>query len=426
MRLTVVGGGSTYTPELIDGVLQRHDRLPISEIVLVDIDPRRVDIVGKFAQRMARQAGIDVEISWTDNLSDAIKGSSFVVSQMRVGTQAARHRDELLGREFGLIGQETVGIGGFAKALRTVPVALEIARTIEREAPDAVLLNFTNPAGLVTEAIRRHVPNVTTIGLCNVPWNIRTEIADGLGVAFDNVHIDSVGLNHLSWVRAIEIDGVDATDAVIAEYAKQVEIEAATSDEPEWSPESVRLMRAIPNGYLRYYYETQAMLRHQRSAETRASEVMKIEAALLTQYADEGLTTKPEELMQRGGAYYSDSAVELMADVHNDAGSIHVVNVRNDGAIPGMDPSVVMEIPARIDRHGATAIAAGAMRPDIDALVRTVKDFELQTIAAAVDGDEDSALRALITNPLGPDLSAVRDVWRRLKEENQGLLGKFE
>ena len=426
MRLTVVGGGSTYTPELIDGVLQRHDRLPISEIVLVDIDPRRVDIVGKFAQRMARQAGIDVEISWTDNLSDAIKGSSFVVSQMRVGTQAARHRDELLGREFGLIGQETVGIGGFAKALRTVPVALEIARTIEREAPDAVLLNFTNPAGLVTEAIRRHVPNVTTIGLCNVPWNIRTEIADGLGVAFDNVHIDSVGLNHLSWVRAIEIDGVDATDAVIAEYAKQVEIEAATSDEPEWSPESVRLMRAIPNGYLRYYYETQAMLRHQRSAETRASEVMKIEAALLTQYADEGLTTKPEELMQRGGAYYSDSAVELMADVHNDAGSIHVVNVRNDGAIPGMDPAVVMEIPARIDRHGATAIAAGAMRPDIDALVRTVKDFELQTIAAAVDGDEDSALRALITNPLGPDLSAVRDVWRRLKEENQGLLGKFE
>ena len=426
MRLTVVGGGSTYTPELIDGVLQRHDRLPISEIVLVDIDPRRVDIVGKFAQRMARQAGIDVEISWTDNLSDAIKGSSFVVSQMRVGTQAARHRDELLGREFGLIGQETVGIGGFAKALRTVPVALEIARTIEREAPDAVLLNFTNLAGLVTEAIRRHVPNVTTIGLCNVPWNIRTEIADGLGVAFDNVHIDSVGLNHLSWVRAIEIDGVDATDAVIAEYAKQVEIEAATSDEPEWSPESVRLMRAIPNGYLRYYYETQAMLRHQRSAETRASEVMKIEAALLTQYADEGLTTKPEELMQRGGAYYSDSAVELMADVHNDAGSIHVVNVRNDGAIPGMDPSVVMEIPARIDRHGATAIAAGAMRPDIDALVRTVKDFELQTIAAAVDGDEDSALRALITNPLGPDLSAVRDVWRRLKEENQGLLGKFE
>lgn len=426
MRLTVVGGGSTYTPELIDGVLQRHDRLPLSEIVLVDIDPRRVDIVGKFAQRMARQAGIDVEISWTDNLSEAIKGSSFVVSQMRVGTQAARHRDELLGREFGLIGQETVGIGGFAKALRTVPVALEIARTIEREAPDAVLLNFTNPAGLVTEAIRRHVPNVTTIGLCNVPWNIRTEIADGLGVAFDNVHIDSVGLNHLSWVRAIEIDGVDATDAVIAEYAKQVEIEAATSDEPEWSPESVRLMRAIPNGYLRYYYETQAMLRHQRSAETRASEVMKIEAALLTQYADEGLTTKPEELMQRGGAYYSDSAVELMADVHNDAGSIHVVNVRNDGAIPGMDPSVVMEIPARIDRHGATAIAAGAMRPDIDALVRTVKDFELQTIAAAVDGDEDSALRALITNPLGPDLSAVRDVWRRLKEENQGLLGKFE
>lgn len=214
MRLTVVGGGSTYTPELIDGVLTRHDRLPLTEIVLVDIDPRRVEIVGRFARRMADRAGISLNISWTDNLQEAIRGSSFVVSQMRVGTQAARHRDELLGREFGLIGQETVGIGGFAKALRTVPIALDIARTIEREAPDAVLLNFTNPAGLITEAIRRHVPTVTTIGLCNVPWNIRTDIAEGLGVGFDRVHIDSVGLNHLSWVRAIEIDGVDSTDQI--------------------------------------------------------------------------------------------------------------------------------------------------------------------------------------------------------------------
>jgi 6-phospho-beta-glucosidase len=425
MRLTVVGGGSTYTPELIDGVLDRHDRLPLTEIVLVDINARRVEIVGRFAQRMAARAALPIQISWTDDLAAAVTGSSFVVSQMRVGTQAARHRDEMLGREFGLIGQETVGIGGFAKALRTVPVALDIARTIEQVAPEAVLLNFTNPAGLVTEALRRHAPDVTTIGLCNVPWNIRTDIAHGMHVDFDDVQIDSVGLNHLSWVRSVRVNGTDVTDEVVEGYAREVERDAAESGDPEWDPDSVRLMRAIPNSYLRYYYETRMMLAHQSDSPTRASEVMQIETELLKQYEDAGLDKKPDELMQRGGAYYSDSAVELMADIHNDAGTTHVVNVRNDGAIPGMDPSVVMEIPALIDRRGATALAGDAMRSDIDSLVRTVKDFELLTIEAAVSGDEDSALRALVTNPLGPDMSAAREVWRRLKEENQGLLGKF-
>ena len=425
MRLTVVGGGSTYTPELIDGVLDRHERLPLTEVVLVDTNQRRVEIVGRFARRMAGRAGVPLQISWTDDLASAVRGSSFVVSQMRVGTQAARHRDELLGREFDLIGQETVGIGGFAKALRTVPVALEIAQTIQREAPDAVLLNFTNPAGLVTEALRRHAPDVTAIGLCNVPWNIRTDIAHAMHVSFDDVLIDSVGLNHLSWVRSVQVGGTDVTDEVVEGYAQEVEREAAHSDDPEWSPESIRLMRAIPNSYLRYYYETKSMLAHQAVSPTRASEVMRIEAELLKQYEDQGLDKKPDELMQRGGAYYSDSAVELMADIHNDAGTTHVVNVRNDGAIPGIDPSVVMEIPARIDRRGATALPAAAMRPDIDALVRTVKDFELLTIDAAVTGSEDSALRALVTNPLGPDMSAARAVWKRLREENAGLLGKF-
>jgi 6-phospho-beta-glucosidase len=244
-------------------------------------------------------------------------------------------------------------------------------------------------------------------------------------VDFDDVQIDSVGLNHLSWVRSVRVNGTDVTDEVVEGYAREVERDAAESGDPEWDPDSVRLMRAIPNSYLRYYYETRMMLAHQSDSPTRASEVMQIETELLKQYEDAGLDKKPDELMQRGGAYYSDSAVELMADIHNDAGTTHVVNVRNDGAIPGMDPSVVMEIPALIDRRGATALAGDAMRSDIDSLVRTVKDFELLTIEAAVSGDEDSALRALVTNPLGPDMSAAREVWRRLKEENQGLLGKF-
>jgi len=423
MRLTVVGGGSTYTPELIDGVLQRHSSLPVSEIVLVDIDSHRVDVVGRFAQRMAQHVGVNIDIHWTNNLAVAVKNASFVVSQMRVGTQLARHRDELLGREFGLIGQETVGIGGFAKALRTVPVALGIARTIEEHAPDAVLLNFTNPAGLVTQALRKHAPKVNTIGLCNVPWNVRAEIAGGMGVSFDDVHLDSIGLNHLSWVRGIRVGDQDITDRALTEFSRLVGKQAADDDEPDWTAESVQLMRAIPNYYLMYYYETAQQLKYQSGHPTRASRVMEIEADLLRMYEDEDLVTKPAELMERGGAYYSDSAVQLMADIHNDAGTVHVVNVEAAGAVPGVDATTVMEIPAIIDRRGATAIPTAAMRPDIDALVRTVKDFEWLTIAAAIDADEDAAMRALITNPLGPDMSTAPALWKRMKEVNAGLFG---
>ena len=243
------------------------------------------------------------------------------------------------------------------------------------------------------------------------------------GVPFDEIKIDSIGLNHLSWVRGIEASGVDVTDGVIEAFAGLVGKQAANDDEPGWTPDVVRLIRAIPNYYLLYYYETARMLAYQSGTPTRASQVMDIEADLMRRYEDEGLVTKPPELMLRGGAYYSDSAAELMADIHNDAGTVHVVNVQTRGAVPGINHDVVMEIPARIGRKGAEALPTREMRPDLDALVRTVKDFELQTIAAAVDADEDAALRALVTNPLGPDLSQVRPLWRRLREENAGLLG---
>ena len=425
MKLTVIGGGSTYTPELIDGVISRHHRLPITHIHLVDIDPVKLKIIAQFAKRMIKAAKVDIEIEFGTDLRVGVRGAQFVVSQFRVGTQAARHRDELLGRKYKLVGQETVGIGGFAKALRTIPVALNVARTIMEEAPDAILLNFTNPAGLITQSLIQEIPELTTIGLCNVPWNTRIEIAQALGVASTAVTFDYVGLNHLSWIRGVKVDGNDCSAAALQAFRGLTIEKGKPGDSPAWTQSSIDLLQAIPNYYLSYYYSEKAWIDYQANNPTRASEVMKIEEILIEKFKDESLVTKPDELMQRGGAYYSDSAAELMADIYNNAGTTHIVNTLNNGAVPDFPDSAVMEIPAVITAKGAQSIKTSAMRSDIDSLVRSVKDFELLTIDAAVNGSEESALRALITNPIGPDISDARELWADLKKENAGMIGAF-
>jgi 6-phospho-beta-glucosidase len=425
VKVAVIGGGSTYTPELIDGILQRHDRLPVSTIHLIDIDLTRLTIIAAFAKRMIKAAGRDINIEFSTDIREGIRNSSFVVSQFRVGTQKARHRDEMLGRKYGLVGQETVGVGGFAKALRTIPVALSIARIIQEEAPDAMLLNFTNPAGLITQALKTHAPAVKSIGLCNVPWNTRIEIAGALDVAASSVEFDYVGLNHLSWIRGVKVDGIDRSPEAIAAFRGLTINSATPGNSPAWVQSTIDYLQAIPNYYLLYYYEEKAWIDFQGNNPTRASEVMKIEDILLEKFADEALVTKPAELMERGGAYYSDSAAELMADIHNDAGTVHIVNTLNNGAVQGFPDDAVMEIPAIISKSGARSIKTSAMREDIDGLVRTVKDFEMLTIDAAVTGNEQSALLALLTNPIGPDSSQARDLWRDLRSENKGLIGLF-
>jgi 6-phospho-beta-glucosidase len=425
VKICVVGGGSTYTPELVDGILRRRDRLPASELVLLDPNAERLEIVGRFALRMCEASGSNLHVRWTADAADALAGSAFVVTQLRVGGQEARHRDELTGREFGLIGQETTGIGGFAKALRTIPVMLEIAREVERCAPAATLVNFTNPAGLITELLRRET-SLRVVGLCNVPWNMQIEVADALGCDFGDVDIDYVGLNHLAWARGFRIAGEDRTAEVLARYRELLVNQAASEDEPGFAPETIAMLGAVPNYYDLYYYETAAMLRHQEHAPTRASQVMAIEARLLERYADESLREKPEELMERGGSYYSESAAALMADIHDDAGSVQVVNVRNDGAIPNLPGDVVVEMAARIGRDGATAIPTAPLRADLDALVRGAKDYELLTIEAALTGDRSLAALALVTNPLGPDASLAPRVWERLRNDNAGLFGKLD
>lgn len=425
MKLAVIGGGSTYTPELIDGVIKRHARLPITQIHLVDIEPTKLEIIAAFAKRMIKAANIDIEIEFGTDLRAGVRGASFVVSQFRVGTQAARHRDELLGRKYGLVGQETVGVGGFAKALRTIPVALNIAHAIAEEAPHAILLNFTNPAGLITQALIQQVPQLTTVGLCNVPWNTRMEIADAMGVSSSDVKLDYIGLNHLSWIRGVEVNGQDRSVEAIKAFRGLTIDKAKPGDSPAWTQSSIDMLQAIPNYYLLYYYSEKEWIEYQSKNPTRASEVMKIEEVLIQKFKDEALVTKPEELMQRGGAYYSDSAAELMADFHTDAGTTHIVNTLNNGAVPGFPNDAVMEIPAIISSKGATSLSTSEMRSDIDGLVRSVKDFEMLTIQAAVHGDEESALRALITNPIGPDIAQARELWADLCKENAGMIGLF-
>jgi 6-phospho-beta-glucosidase len=430
MKITVIGGGSTYTPELIEGLLSRSEMLDLHEIHLVDSDADRLRVLGPFAQRMAAADGGGVDVRWGTDRAEGITGSRFVVSQIRVGGMAARERDEQLGREFGLIGQETVGVGGFANALRTIPVALDIAADVARHAPDAMLLNFTNPAGLVTEAICRY-GDVPAIGLCNVPWTVKAQVARALHVEATAVEFDYVGLNHLSWFRGVTVAGVDRTGEVLEGLRQR--LKRRTTDagdrEPDWTPDAIDVLEAIPNSYLLYYYETDAWVRYQAAHSTRASEVMAIEDALLIQYADPTLTQKPPELSERGGAYYSEAAAALMADLTNSAtnvsGAVHVVNTPNCGAIPGLPDDVVVEVSARVGSGRVTPLPVGPLRPDVDALIRTVKDFELLTVEAAVHGDEDAALRALVTNPIGPPMSQAPAVWERLKEVHAGWLGRL-
>lgn len=425
MKVSVIGGGSTYTPELVDGLLRRRAELDLSEIALVDVDADRLSILGPLARRMAERDGGGVTVSWGDDVADGVRGAHFVVSQIRVGGMAARARDERLGREFGLIGQETVGVGGFANALRTIPVALRLAEIVDDEAPDATLFNFTNPAGLVTEALCRH-GHVPTIGLCNVPWSTRAEVARAFGSTAEAVDLDMVGLNHLTWTRRVVVDGVDRTEEALVGLRALVGKQLDHEGEPEWTADAIATIGAIPNYYLLYYYETARWLQHQATHPTRADEVVAIEATLLDEYADPELDHKPPELELRGGAYYSEAAAALMADMATDAGTVHVVNTPNVGAIPGLPDDVVVEVPAIIGAGGPMPRRTAPLRPDMDALVRTVKDYELLTVQAAVEADEEAARLALLTNPLGPPAHLVETVWRRLREVHAGWLGRFD
>ena len=420
VRVAVVGGGSTYTPELIEGLTVRGDRLPIDELVLQDIDPDRAEIVGGLARRMLTRLGWPGRLSLTGSLEGAIDGADFVVIQLRVGGQATRFVDETLPLRFGTIGQETTGAGGFAKALRTVPVVLDIAeRAARRAAPGHWIVDFTNPVGIVTQALLDE--GHRAIGLCNVAIGFQRRFARRFGVEPERVQLDHVGLNHLTWLRAVRVDGVDRLPELLVNDAEGLAAEV------RMPAELIRALRAIPSYYLRYYYLFETVLEEQRSEGhgTRAEEVASIEERLLEMYRDPTLDEKPALLADRGGAFYSEAAAQLMASLHDGAGDVQVVNIRNDGALPGLDPNVVVEIPATIDRDGAHPSPLEPLAPDMLGLVQRVKAFEALTIAAACSGDRTTALRALLANPLVGTWEVARPLLDELLAANRDYLPRF-
>jgi 6-phospho-beta-glucosidase len=425
LKLAVVGGGSTYTPELIEGIARRAQRLPVDELVLLDIDPERLEIVGGLAQRMLLRLGWPGRLTLTGDTDAAIDGASFVLIQLRVGGQAARLVDETLPPRFGTIGQETTGAGGFAKALRTVPVVLDLAeRTAKRAAPGAWIVDFTNPVGIVSQALLDE--GHRAIGLCNVAIGFQRDFAKRFGVEPEQVELEHVGLNHLSWERAVRVDGVDRLPVILAGDG--------ASEVAEWvgSPaEVVRLTRSIPSYYLKYYYAFDKVLESQlNGAETRAGEVMDIEFELLTMYRNPNLDEKPKLLERRGGAFYSEAAAQLIASLHDGRGDVQVVDVRNgDGtgvrAIPDLPDNAVVEVPARITREGATLIPQAPLAPEMRGLVQAVKAYEELAVAAARSGDRGVALKAMLANPLVARWSIAEPLLDALLEANRAHLPRF-
>lgn len=431
MKITVIGGGSSYTPELVEGLIARHASLPMAELALVDVEGGRekVEIIAALSRRMLDRNGLEsVKVSVHFDADEAIIGSSFVLTQLRVGQLPARAADERLGLSHKLLGQETTGVGGFAKALRTIPVMLDIAKRVERLAPNAWIINFTNPAGIVTEAVSRH-SKAKIIGLCNVPVTMHHMIADMLKLPYDDVSLRFAGLNHMVWVHQVLAAGRDATDEVIEMLCDGEQLSMNNIKAIPWPPELLRALRAIPCPYHRYFWQTRTMLEDELadadSKGTRAEQVMKVEASLFKLYADPNLDKKPEELSQRGGSFYSEVAVQLINALHNNLGIEMVVNTANHGAIQGLPDDAVIETNCLIDALGAHPLAFGKLPPLMNGLTQQVKDFERLTIDAAVDGDKQKALLALVANPLVADVNLASALVDEVLTINKAWLPQF-
>ena len=428
IKVAVIGGGSTYTPELVNGFLARAGVFPLSELWLMDIDPDRLEVVGSFAQRMTTVKGAPFEVHLTTNQREAIRDTSYVITQLRVGQMEARRRDEYLGRRHHLIGQETTGIGGMAKALRTIPVILQVARDMGDLAPGALLVNFTNPAGLITEALQRYVPDISSVGVCNVPITAKMMMIElvekkfGVPVVPERIELKTLGLNHLSWHWGLFLDGEDIWPRLIEAYINELKIDP----EPEWDVRTIEVLRMIPNYYLQYYYYTgQKLALQDKWPPSRAEEVMQVEQDLLQQYADPVLNEPPQDLMKRGGAYYSTVATQLLNAHHNNLGEVHVVNTRHNGAVPGWPQEWVLEMPCEVDSKGIHPIQTKPLPPVCFGLLAQVKTYELLTAEAAVTGNRDAAYQALLANPLGPPADQVQAVLDDLLETHRVYLPQF-
>lgn len=419
MKLAIIGGGSTYTPELVDGIARRKGFLPFREIWLHDLDSRRLDILAAFSRRQLEVLGSSARVQATRELGPALEGADFVVSQIRVGGQAARQTDTELGLKHGLIGQETTGCGGFACALRHIPASIHIAREMEKRCPHAVLLNFTNPAGIVTQALLQ-ATKIRTVGICNVPWVMAKDVADYYHVSLESVELEYFGLNHLSWATRIRVEGADKTREILAR-CREVHPERY-----DFSPDLIEAVGALPSPYLQYYYRAPEVLEKlQKAAKSRAQEVMEIESHLLERYSEPDLCEKPPELMKRGGIYYGEVAASAMKALAGSLPERHILNLPNGKVFPWLPEETVIEFPWKVSRGRVVPEPAPQVPDHLRTLMMQVKTYEVLTIRAALQGDKKSSYLALLVNPLVGSASKAEAMLEELLRVNKAYLPQF-
>jgi 6-phospho-beta-glucosidase len=412
MRIAVVGGGSTYTPELVDGIARLPATAGVEELCLIDPDGHRLGVVGPFAARLFARHGHAGRVTWTADLDRGLDGADVVLIQLRVGGQAARISDETFPLECGCVGQETTGAGGLAKALRTVPVVLD---TAGRAPESAWIVDFTNPVGIVTRALLD--AGHRAVGLCNVAIGFQRRFAGLLGVDPDAIRLDHVGLNHLTWERAVYVGAVDRMPELLADHGDEI------ANEVGLPVDLLRAQGCVPSYYLRYFYRHDEVVAEERGQATRGQRVADIEARLLALYADPALDEKPDLLTQRGGAYYSEAAVGLIGSLYGGAAATHVANVRNEGTLPFLDDDSVIEVPCSVDSAGPRPEPVGAVGPDLAGLIAHVDAYERLALDAAVRGGRERVYRALLAHPLVGQHAVAERLTDRLLAANASSLG---
>ncbi|WP_307398316.1 6-phospho-beta-glucosidase [Paenibacillus anaericanus] len=427
LKIAVIGGGSSYTPEIVEGFIRKYEQLPVRELWLVDIEQGRhkLEIVGELAKRMVAKSGLPIEVHLTLDRREAIAGADFITTQMRVGLLEARKWDEHIPNQHGVIGQETTGPGGMMKALRTIPVLLDICRDIEELSPNAWLLNFTNPAGMVTEAINRY-SKVKSIGLCNAPIGLQKRLSEQYQTPIEHIYTEFVGLNHLHWVTRIEVDGVDRLQEMLD---NREDYSAKNVPPSEWDPEFLKGLGGLPSYYLKYFYMTDIMLEEQvesmKANGTRAEVVKRVEDELFELYKDPNLQDKPKQLEQRGGAYYSEAAVNLMDSLYNDKRDIQTLNVSNGNILDFLPANASIEVNCVVTNKGPIPLSVTEVPEQIKGLIHAVKTYERLTIEAAVTGDRGIALQAMVSHPLVPSVSVARTLLDEMLERNKPYLPAF-
>lgn len=394
MKLAIIGGGSTYTPELVDGFARLREQLPVEQLALIDPDPERLEAVGAISRRILAKQGHPGQVLATSDPAEGLEGADAVLFQLRIGGQAARNVDETLPLDFCCVGQETTGAGGLAKALRTVPVVLRLAEQVRKYAPNARIVDFTNPVGIVTRALLD--AGHDAVGLCNVAIGFQRRFAAGAGVSPSAVELDHVGLNHLTWIRGARIAGEEALPSIIDRHGDEI------AESLEMPTQVLRDLNAIPSYYLRYFYEHDAVVRELRESESRAEKVAAMERQLLEMYRDPTVDTKPELLSKRGGAFYSEAAVELISSLTNPAGEsdLRVVNMRNRGTLPFLDDDAVIEVSARVSSTGIEAVPQRPLPAHMRGLIAHVSAYEELALDAAIRGGRDRVVQALLAHPL--------------------------